>query len=138
MYEFLEKEYNDFKLHHKNIYNILFHIICGICYLTILFLSLGEYKNEGLSIYIVLLMITLNDLKIVFPIIVTLTYLVNYTHYFESLEPKSLFGFFVLFYFLPDISHYFTNNQIIMHTDPYKIFINTFYLLPFSIKCLIS
>ena len=137
----IKKEYNEFKLYHKNIYNISFHIFCGFIYMSYFFLLFGKYKNIVLGLYIFLLAYSINYLYIDLIIGVTLVIMLNLPIYKNTLSNKYIFLLFLFFYFLPDLSHFITGEKTVMNINNinlYTVFVNIFYLLPFSIMCFLS
>ena len=123
--------FDEFSKYHKNKYNIIFHVICGTIFMTSLFLMTNELL---LFVYILLLFLTIGELKItlgIFAILLTMINLLrNYNFGMSS---------FVIFYFLPELSHYLTSEPTVMtlkDATPLSILVNIFYLLPFSIMCL--
>jgi hypothetical protein len=137
----IKKEYNEFKLCHKNIYNISFHIFCGFIYMSYFFLLFGKYKNIVLGLYLFLLIISINYLYVDVIIGVTLVIMLNLPIYKNTLSNKYIFLLFLLFYFLPDLSHFITGEKTVMNINNinlYTVFVNIFYLLPFSIMCFLS
>lgn len=135
---YITNELYSFKKYHKNIYNIYFHIVCGIIFMTSFFLM---FRNHSLIIqilYFLLLFITLNKIEItivVFVIIFSMTYFLKTF----NLSFSSLIIIFIIFYFLPDLSHYIYNEPTVLKLSDITILdilINIFYLLPFSLYSL--
>lgn len=142
----IKNELNEFKKFHKNKFNVIFHIICGIFFMSFLLLKCGNYKNVALLLYLILLFFTLKttnlpnicdlntNMNIIIGIILFL--LINglldefkFTQFYLSI-------LFLFFYFLPDVSHYLTNEKTVMNINNitfFSAFVNIFYLLPFSI-----
>jgi hypothetical protein len=134
------KEYNDFKVYHKNIYNIYFHIFCGFIFMTFLFLLFKKYKNIALILYSLLLLFTINNLLITFTICAILFILISIISKYKF-SNISMLILFLIFYFLPDLSHYLTAEPSMLNINnitPLSLFTNIFYLLPFSIMCLFN
>jgi hypothetical protein len=139
---YIKKEYNEFKLYHRNKYNISFHIFCGITYMSLFFILFNKKKNVILGLYLLLLLFTVSNIYIVILLSLILILTVNIISLNISKKSslnKYIFGLIILFYFLPDLSHYLTREKTVMNINnitPFTIFINIFYLLPFSLMCL--
>ena len=134
----IKEEFIEFEKHHKNIYNIYFHILCGFIFMAFLFSLSKKYSNVLLGMYSLLILFTIHNLFIastIFTILFVMIYLI--TKY--NLTTMSIFFLFIVFYFLPDLSHYVTNEPSVLNINnitPLSLFTNIFYLLPFSIMCL--
>ena len=134
----IKNELFEFKKYHKNIYNVYFHIFCGFVFMTFIFLLSKNYSNILLLIYSLFIFFTINNFIIsltIFLIIYVLIYLVKKYKF----KLKTIFILFLAFYLLPDLSHYLTNEPSVLNLQNISIlsiFINIFYLLPFSIMCL--
>lgn len=133
----IKKEYIEFEKHHKNVYNIYFHIICGFIFMTCLCLFSYKYSYILLLLYTIILY-SVNNFFITCAIFLILFSLVYVVKRYE-VNRFVFFSLFFVFYLLPDLSHHLVNepsaldmNNITLST----IFINIFYLLPFSVKCL--
>lgn len=134
----IKKEFIEFEKYHKNIYNIYFHIVCGFIFMTFLFLLCNNYSNVLLIIYSFLLLFTIHNLLITFIIFFILFFMVYLLEKYKF-KPENIFLLFLVFYFLPDISHYLTNEPSMLNINnitPLSLFTNIFYFLPFSIMCL--
>ena len=58
-----------------------------------------------------------------------------------KLKKANIFLLFLVFYFLPDLSHYLTNESSMLNINnitSLSLFTNIFYLLPFSIMSLFN
>jgi len=138
MNNIIKKEFVEFTQYHKNVYNIYFHILCGFIFMAFLFLSSKNYSTLGLIVYSLLLLITLHNLFIVFAIFIILFIMIWFLKKCK-LSCVNAFLLFLVFYFLPDLSHYLTNEPSMLsitNITPLSVFTNIFYLLPFSIMCL--
>ena len=134
----IKKEFVEFEKNHKNIYNIYFHIVCGFIFMTFLFLLLKNYSNTLLLIYSLLLLFTIHNIIITCIIIFTL-FISSYFIKKYKLSKRNTFLLFLLFYFLPDLSHSLTKEPSMLNISNItllSLFTNIFYLLPFSIICL--
>ena len=135
MNKIINQEFTEFEKYHKNIYNIYFHIVCGFIFMTFLFLLCKNYSNVLLIIYSLLLLFTINNLLITFIIFIILFFMVYLVKKYK-LTPKNMFLLFLVFYFLPDLSHYLTNEPSMLNINnitQLSLFTNIFYLLPFTL-----
>ena len=138
MLKHLEQEWIEFKQYHKNQFNISFHILCGIIYMSAFFLLFRQYKNILLLLYSILLFTSKIPIHIILTIYITIFFIINYSP-LTHLSYKYLIFTFFIFYFAPDLSHYITKEKTVLNIHNItllKIFFNIFYLLPFSILCL--
>ncbi len=136
----LKKEFIEFEKHHKNMYNIFFHIVCGFIFMTFLFLLLNPYSNILLILYSLLILFTIHNLFITF-IIFIIVFVMVYFIKKNKFNTTNIFLLFLVFYFLPDLSHYLTNEPSMLNINnitPLSLFTNIFYLLPFSVMCIIQ
>jgi len=134
----IKKEYVEFEKYHKNIYNIYFHIVCGFIFMTFLFLLFNNYKYIILIIYSLLILFTIKNLFITFIILVILLNMIYFINKYKF-NIKIIFLLFLVFYFLPDLSHFLTNEPSMLNINnitPLSLFTNIFYLLPFSLMSL--
>jgi uncharacterized membrane protein YGL010W len=134
----IEGEFIDFKKYHKNKYNIYFHIVCGYIFMCSLFLLSKTYSNLLLILYSLLVLFTIQNLFVTIVMFFVLLLIMGGLNKYK-LSSIQLFGLFLLFYFLPDLSHYLTNEPSMLNINnitPLSVFTNIFYLLPFSIMCL--
>jgi len=138
MNTFIKKEFNEFEQYHNNIYNIYFHIVCGFIFMTFLFLLSNKYSNLFLILYSLIILFTIHNLFISIIIFIVL-FIMNYFIKKNNFSKTNIFMLFLVFYFLPDLSHYLTNEPSMLNINnitPLSLFTNIFYLLPFSIMCL--
>lgn len=136
----IESEFIEFEKYHKNIYNIYFHIICGFIFMTFLFLLSNNYSNILLIIYSLLLQFTIYNLYVTFIIFIIIYFMIYFMKKYK-LKKANIFLLFLVFYFLPDLSHYLTNEYSMLNINnitPLSLFTNIFYLLPFSIMSLFN
>ena len=136
MNKIIEKEFIEFKKYHKNIYNIYFHIVCSFIFMT--FLLCNKNSNVLLIIYSLLLLFTINKLLITFIIFIILFFMVYLVKKY-NFKPENIFLLFLVFYSLPDLSHYLTNEPSMLNINnitPLSLFTNVFYFLPFTLMCL--
>lgn len=139
MNQIIKKEFSEFEKYHKDIFNIYFHIVCGFIFMSFLFLLSTNYSYVLLFLYSALLLFTIQNLFITFIIFIILFIMIYFIKGFKiSILNKSII--FIIFYFLPDLSHYLTNEPSMLNINnitPLSLFTNIFYLLPFSIMCLL-
>ena len=134
----IKKEFIEFDKYHKNIYNIYFHIICGFIYMTFLLLLSNNYSYILLILYSLLILFTIHKLIVSFIIFIGLFIMLNLVKKYKF-KVEIIFLLFLLFYFLPDLSHYLSNEPSMLKINnitPLSLFTNIFYLLPFSIMSL--
>jgi hypothetical protein len=134
----IENEFIEFEKYHKNIYNIYFHITCGFIFMTFLFLLSNNYSNILLIVYSLLLQFTIYNLYVTFIIFIIIYFMIFFMKKYK-LKKANIFLLFLVFYFLPDLSHYLTNESSMLNINnitPLSLFTNIFYLLPFSIMSL--
>lgn len=139
MNEILKKELIQFKLFHKNSFNVYFHIVCGFIFMTCLLLISNKYSYLLLVIYSLIILFTLNDIIVSFIIFTILFVLLCYIKN-KNLTKQNILYLFLFFYFLPELSHYLTNEPTVLNINnvtPLTLILNIFYLLPFSLKILI-
>jgi hypothetical protein len=134
----IKKEFDDFKKYHKNIYNVYFHIFCGFIFMAFFCLLLNSYSNLLLILYSILILFTIQNIFISFTIFIILFIIIDFIKNYK-LSTRNIFILFLVFYLLPDLSHYLTSEPSMLNINnitPLSIFTNIFYLLPFSIMCL--
>ena len=131
----IKKEFVEFKKNHKNIYNNYFHILCGFISTTFLLSIIKEKSNILLFFYSLIVLLTIKNIPITLFISVILYFLILITKTYQ-LKTKTTIILFLVFYFLPDLSHYLTNEPTALNTNNLSIkniIINIFYILPFSV-----
>ena len=134
----IKKEFIEFEKHHKNIYNIYFHIACGFIFMTFLCLLSKNYSYYLVSLYALLLSFTIHNLFVAFGIFVILFGMI-YVIQKYNISFFSKLIIFIIFYFLSSLSHFITGEKTILNINTltiYSILINTLYFIPFSIYCL--
>jgi hypothetical protein len=134
----IKKEFVEFEKYHKNIYNIYFHIFCGFIFMTFLFLLSKRYSYLLLIIYSLLLLFTIDNKFITFIILIGLFIMIWVIKKYKF-SKINVFILFLVFYFLPDLSHFLTNEPSMLtinNITVFSAFTNIFYLLPFSITCI--
>lgn len=57
----IEKEFNEFRKYHINIYNVYFHILCGFFLMSFLFLSAKKIAITLLVLYTFFLLLTISN-----------------------------------------------------------------------------
>jgi len=140
MNQIINKEFSEFEKYHKDIFNVYFHIVCGFIFMSFLFLLSTNYSYVLLFLYSALLLFTISNIMITISIFIGL-FVIMYIikKYNFSFFDKLII--FVVFYFLPDLSHYLTNEPSMLNINnitPLSLFTNIFYLLPFSIMSLFN
>jgi hypothetical protein len=136
----IKREFIEFENYHKNIFNIYFHIVCGFIFMTFIFLLSKKYSNILLILYSLLLFFTIHDSFVTFTVFIILFIMVYFIKKYK-LSTMHIFLVFLVFYFLPDLSHYLTNEPSMLNINnitPLSLFTNIFYLLPFSVMCLLN
>lgn len=131
----LIQELDEFKKYHKNKFNIYFHIICGLIYMTLLIGLNKKYSNILLLIYSLLLLTILNINKVLIIILFMYISLLQ----IKKLSFNNKITLIIIFYLLPELSHHITNEPTVLNIEnlnPISLVINIFYLLPFSILSL--
>jgi hypothetical protein len=134
----IKKEFVEFEKYHKNVYNIYFHIFCGFIFMTFIFLLSKKYSYLLLILYSLLLLFTIDNILITFIIFIILFIMIHVTKKYKISIIKA-FILFLVFYFLPDLSHFLTNEPSMLNINnitTFSVFTNIFYLLPFSIMCI--
>lgn len=134
----IEKEFVEFKKNHKNIYNNYFHIICGFISTTFLLCIIKEKSNILLFLYSLLLLLTIKNISITLFVTVILYFLILIIKSY-IFKTKTTILLFLIFYILPDLSHYITNETTALNINNLSIkniIINIFYILPFSVMSL--
>ena len=134
MYNLIQ-ELEEFKKYHKNKFNIYFHIICGLIYMTLLIGLNKKFSNILLLIYSLLLLIFLDINKVLIIILFMYISLLQV----KNLSFNNKITLIIIFYLLPEVSHYITDEPTVLkieNLNPISLFINIFYLLPFGILSL--
>ena len=116
MNRIIKKEFIEFEKYHKNIYNVYFHIICGFIFMTFLFLLSKKYSNVLLIIYSLLILFTIYNLFITI-IICIILFIMVYSVKKYKFKTEIIFLLFLIFYFLPDLSHYVTNEPSVLNIN---------------------
>ena len=120
----IERRKEEFQKYHKNIYNILFHLFCGIVYMSLLFSLFPGY------VYVIYFVITLY----LFPnlsVFLALSLLALARTYPHKMSVKMTVLAIFIFYFLPDVSHYLTGEDTVlkMNTVTALDLVDNFFLL---------
>ncbi len=137
MNKIINEEYDLFKKYHKNIYNIMFHILCGFIFMAFFFTAFAKYSYLALSLYFAGILATTGMGYVSGVIYVVLAILVYIIGHFRISTEKLLLGS-IVFYMLPDASHYLTGEPSLLNWNNLtvtNVITNVFYLLPFSIMC---
>lgn len=138
MNNLIRNELNDFTNSHKNIINVSFHILCGFIFMSFLFLLFDKYTILAILLYILIIYLSLNNLRLTFIVFIILLILNIFLKQFK-LSIKTMLFCGLLFYLLPDATHILTNEKTVLKIDSASsILVNIFYLLPFSILSLFN
>lgn len=124
---------------HKNTFNVLFHILCGMVYMSCFFKLFGKYEFYALMCYAVLLFISGANIGIT--ILAALSILLTTYLCSTQLSKSHLLMIIVVAYIFPEFSHLATGEQTVLTTQNFSILsivVNFFGLLPFSIYSLYS
>lgn len=134
----VKKEFIEFEKHHRNIYNICFHILCGFLFMTFLFSLFKGYSITLLILYSLLILFTIeNSVLITIAFFFILLILVSFFQILNIPFFTKLILFFI-FYFLSSLSHFLTGEKTVVNLNNLSfktITINTLYFIPFSIQC---
>lgn len=129
---------NLFKKNHKNIFNILIHIISGFIYLSLIS-SIFDNPEHAIIVYSIF---TLFITKNIFVTLIIYFVLFNLSYEIKkhNLKTTNILIFACIFYFLiPEIGHImFNENTVLSHTkiEVVNIFINMITFLPYSLLSL--
>jgi hypothetical protein len=134
----MDKELQEFKSHHRNKFNILFHVFCGFIYTALFFHLLGGWYSILLYTIVVILMYP----KLTGLFIVMFAILILLDGVFENtkLQTREKIIMLVVFYMLPEISHWITHEKTVLtigSIDLFSLVKNFFLLLPYSLMSLL-
>ena len=128
----IERRKEEFQKYHKNIYNILFHLFCGIVYMSLFFSLFPGY------VYVIYCVITLY----LFPnvsVFAALSLVALARMYPHKMSLKITGLAILIFYFLPDLSHYLTGEETVLNiytVTALDLVDNFFLLLPHTMLAL--
>ena len=128
----IERRKEEFQKYHKNIYNILFHLFCGLVYMSLFFSLFPGY------VYVIYFVITLY----LFPnlsVFLALSLLALARTYPHKMSVKMTGLAILVFYFLPDVSHYLTGEETVLNiytVTALDLVDNFFLLLPHAMLAL--
>ena len=128
----IERRKEEFQKYHKNIYNILFHLFCGLVYMSLFFSLFPGYVYV---IYFVMTMYLFPNVS-VFAALSLVALARMYPHKI-SLKITGLA--ILIFYFLPDLSHYLTGEDTVLKINTVTaldLVDNFFLLLPHTMLAL--
>jgi len=129
--QYISHEYIDFSNHHQNKINLLFHVLSGIIYI----ISLHKLSNNRfLYYYAFLLSFTMSNTYIMLFIFLKL-YIAN-RMYTQTNKNYIVFLFLLHCFIVPSLSHYFTNEIILLNYNNcsfIKLVMNILFFLPFSV-----
>ena len=127
----IEKRKHDFQQHHKHPVNIVFHILCGIVYISLFFTL---FPRPAYYAYVLVTLAFFPYIS-VFTVLVLMTFLRKHL----VLSPILSISGVVLIYLLPELSHYMTGEDTVLKINTvsaFDIIDNFFFLLPHSILAL--
>lgn len=128
----IERRKEEFQKYHKNIYNILFHLFCGVVYMSLFFSLFPAY------VYVVYFIITMY----LFPnasVFLALSLVALGSIYPHKMSMKMTGLAILAFYFLPDLSHYLTGEETVLNiytVTALDLVDNFFLLLPHTMLAL--
>lgn len=128
----IERRKEEFQRYHKNIYNILFHLFCGMVYTSLFFSLFPGY------VYVLYFSITLY----LFPnvsVFLALSLVALARMYPHKMSVKMTGLAILVFYFLPDVSHYLTGEETVLNiytVTALDLVDNFFLLLPHTMLAL--
>jgi hypothetical protein len=124
---------NDFREHHKNKINIVFHIFCGLVYVSLLLHLFGPI---GVVAYTIFICICQPKFTAIFLALGTLLYLLHTVYKEVHLNTVSIFIICLVAYFAPEVSHLLTKENTVLDINSitlYSLVENFVMLLPYSI-----
>ena len=127
----IEKKKHEFQQHHKRPVNIVFHILCGIVYISIFFTL---FPRPAYYVYMLVTLVFFPYVSI-FIVLASITFLRKYIVLSPILAICGTIGV----YFLPELSHYITGEDTVLKINTvsaFDIIDNFFFLLPHSILAL--
>jgi hypothetical protein len=130
----IEQKKQEFQAHHKNTFNILFHIGCGLVYMS-LFLSL--LPSEFFWVYGGIVILFFPNVQ-VFLGLVALFFGASWLRN-QRLGLGKTFGLILFFYVLPEVSHWLTQEETVLQANTISlldIVDNFFFLYPHSLLSL--
>uniref|UniRef100_A0A6C0AY88 Uncharacterized protein n=1 Tax=viral metagenome TaxID=1070528 RepID=A0A6C0AY88_9ZZZZ len=134
MNNYIKTEYVEFAKYHKNMINIIVHILSGILYMS----SLNVLSNNRLIYWYMLLLLLTYDEYIT--ILFSLYFIYLSTNNFTSKKithQTCTILFLTGCFLIPEISHYATNENTVLNMNNItidKFITNIFYFLPFSMN----
>jgi hypothetical protein len=122
-----------FKNAHKNIVNIIIHIICGCIYVALLSACLKNYEYFAIVMYSIFVYCLTNNITLTF-VIFGLLYCIVHELLKHNINMLTMLSLAFLFYLLPEIGHMISNEQPVLSdtVDIQKITMNMLVLLPYS------
>ena len=131
----IKKEQEEFKLYHKNPFNLTLHVISGIVYMSAL--NILIYDGCCLPLYLCVILYTN---KWVISIITFNSIFIGSSllKKYNILYSMHLIVIFLIFCFIvPGLSHYITNEKQVLNKKSFtlkKLIINILFFLPFSFE----
>jgi hypothetical protein len=122
-----------FKNAHKNIVNIIIHIIRGCIYVALLSACLKNYEYFAIVMYSIFVYCLTNNITLTF-VIFGLLYCIVHELLKHNINMLTMLSLAFLFYLLPEIGHMISNEQPVLSdtVDIQKITMNMLVLLPYS------
>ena len=132
----MDKRKTDFQDNHRDLGNILFHIACGMVYISLFFTC---FPVQVFLIYSLILLFLFPNPIILF----TLPVLFFLRNHILAYKPSVLYVLagVLIFYFAPELSHYITGEETVLNINTVSaldIIDNFFLLLPYSLSALTS
>lgn len=126
----------DFQKHHKNKWNLRFHVLCGIIYTSLLLSAF--YGSWSIPIYILLLIGIFPRYLIENIGIGAILFIMHFIWISLGLSTLTKCLFAVLFYMAPELSHIGTGEATVLSVtkyinNPVLILENIVLLLPYSV-----
>ena len=135
---YIQTELETFRRSHQHAFNLLFHILCGVVYMTCVMMLFGKYKFYVLLGYALMLMVSGVGIGVSATAALFIWLAI---HLNIRLDTYPLIAIIFITYFLPELSHILTGEQTVLTNQNISIptiILNFFGLLPFSIYSLFS
>lgn len=127
-----------FKNSHRNIVNILIHIICGCLYISLIACYFNDYYHYAILLYSLFVLNLTGDIFLTFMIYGTLNIITNKLIQYK-MPTYTLLGLAFLFYMLPEMGHILCDEKTVLSSfNINEIIMNILVLLPYSTISLID
>lgn len=136
----MDKNLIVFKNSHKNIINILLHIICGCLYISLISCCFINYYHCAILLYSSFVYYLTSDIMLTL-VIYGILYCITNKIIQNKLPTLTLLGLAFAFYMLPEMGHILCDETTVLSTENFnlnEIIINIFVLLPYSILSLVD